>query len=256
MDTESEVRLLRIIERAKRDLDVEISPTYCGAHAVPRGLTSTEATNKVINEQIPEIKQLIASKELSVENIDVFCEQGVFDIEQSRSILEAGKNIGLQINFHGDELHPTNSAEMGAALGATAISHLEEISDAGITAMAASQCVAVILPTTAYIMHLKSPPVRKMIQAGVPVALGTDFNPNAYCFAMPVVMNLACVTMGMSMPEALIAATLNAAAALGRGHTHAYTYGISSGKTSAMMFIESVFAFEVGAAANIWPTED
>jgi imidazolonepropionase len=75
-------------------------------------LSSAEATNKVINEQIPELKQLLDRNELSVENIDVFCEQGVFDTDQSRSILEAGKNIGLKINFHGDELHPTNSAEV------------------------------------------------------------------------------------------------------------------------------------------------
>ncbi|XP_046405938.1 probable imidazolonepropionase [Ischnura elegans] len=220
LEKDEEMRLLKIIENVKEECPIEISSTYCGAHAIPKNKTAEEATLNIVNDQIPELKQLIDRGILSVENIDAFCEKKVFDTDQSRRILEAGKHIGLRINFHGDELYPTKSAEMGASIGATAISHLEEISNDGISAMAKSNCVAVILPTTAYIMKLKAPPVQHLIKAGVPVALGTDFNPNAYCLSMPMVMNLACTALGMSMPQALNAATINSAASLGRSGTH------------------------------------
>ncbi|KAL3076880.1 hypothetical protein niasHT_039660 [Heterodera trifolii] len=103
---------------------------------------------------------------------------------------------------------------------ANAVSHLEECGPRGIDAMSRSGTVAVLLPTTAYVLRLRPPPVRQMIAAGVCVALGSDFNPNAFCYAMPTVMNLACVLFRMSMPEALVAATLHAAHSLGRGRTH------------------------------------
>lgn len=103
---------------------------------------------------------------------------------------------------------------------ATAASHLEEVSEAGVQALAASGTVAVLLPSTAYILRLRPPPARRLVEAGVPVALGSDFNPNAHCLAMPMIMHLACVLFRLSMPEALVAATLNAAHSLGRGRTH------------------------------------
>lgn len=236
LEKEEEIRLLKIIERAKSELPIEISSTYCGAHAVPIGKTSEEATQDIINNQIPEIKKLLDQHILTVENIDVFCEKKVYDTDQSKRILQAGKKIGLNINFHGDELHPTKSAEMGAEIGATAISHLEEISPEGIMQMAKSKCVAVILPTTAYAMNLKPPPVQKLISEGVPVALGTDFNPNVYCLSMPIVMNLACVTLGMSMPQALNAATINAAASLGKSHTNG---SIEEGKYGDLIILNA-----------------
>ncbi|PSN55823.1 putative imidazolonepropionase [Blattella germanica] len=220
LDLEGELILLRVLERARQCLPIELSITYCGAHAVPIGKTSSQATEDIIQKQIPTIKSLIEKGILSIENIDVFCEEGVFNVEQSKIILTAGKAIGLNINFHGDELNPMKSAEMGAQLGAVAISHLEEVTKEGIKAMGTSGTIAVLLPTTAYIMKLKAPPARDFIEEGVPIALGSDFNPNAHCFAMPLVMNYACIKFGISMEEALVAATLNAAASLGRGKTH------------------------------------
>ncbi|ELW61513.1 putative imidazolonepropionase [Tupaia chinensis] len=187
LNLETELKMLRVIERARRELD---------------------------------LKELGRSGEIHVDNIDVFCEKGVFDLDSTRRILQSGKDIGLQINFHGDELHPMKAAELGAELGAQAVSHLEEVSDEGIAAMATARCSAVLLPTTAYMLRLKQPRARKMLEEGVIVALGSDFNPNAYCFSMPMVMHLACVNMRMSMPEALAAATINAAYALGKSHTH------------------------------------
>ena len=103
--------------------------------------------------------------------------------------------LACRLNFHGDELHPLGGAELGAELGAEAVSHLEEISSAGVAGLARAGSVAVILPTTAYILRLPAPPVRQMLQAGCIVALGTDFNPNAYCLSLPVCMHLACVNL-------------------------------------------------------------
>ncbi|XP_038156140.1 probable imidazolonepropionase [Cyprinodon tularosa] len=220
LELQTELKMLEVIEEARSSLPINISSTYCGAHAVPRGKTAAEATEDILQVQLPRLKELMSAGRLQVNNIDVFCEQGVFDLESSRAILQAGKEMGLNINFHGDELHPMNSAEMGAELGSLAISHLEEVTDEGIVAMAKAKTAAVLLPTTAYILRLPQPRARDMLDAGVIVALGSDFNPNAYCCSMPVVMHLACVNMRMSMTEALAAATINAAFALGRSDTH------------------------------------
>ncbi|XP_015915359.1 probable imidazolonepropionase [Parasteatoda tepidariorum] len=236
LDLDTELKMLRVIEQAKKETSMEISSTYCGAHAVPKHLTSDEATKAIIEDQLPALKKLMESKELKIDNIDVFCEKGVYDVNQSRQILTAGKELGLQINFHGDELNPIGAAEMGASLGATAISHLEEISEDGIRAMAKSRTVAVVLPTTAYMLKLKPPPVKKMIEEGVPVALGSDFNPNAFCLSMPLVMHLACVLCGMSMDQALYAATINSAAALGKSHSHG---SIEEGKVADFIIINA-----------------
>jgi len=159
---------------------------------------------------------LVAKGELAVENFDVFCEKGVFELEHTRRLLEAARESKLALNFHAEELHHLGSAQLGAELGARAISHLEHVDVDGIAAMASAGVVAVVLPTTAHVLRLKPPPVRDMIAAGVAVALGTDFNPNAHCLSLPLTMNLACVLMHMSLDEALVAATINAAASLGR----------------------------------------
>ncbi|CAK8688991.1 unnamed protein product [Clavelina lepadiformis] len=238
LDVENELKMLRVIERARRDdnINIEISSTYCGAHSVPKGSTADETTDDVISKQIPAIKAEMEMGKLHVDNIDVFCEKGVFDIMQTRRILEEGVKAGWRINFHGDELNPMKAAELGADMKACAISHLEEISDNGIAAMASARSVAVILPTTAYILRLRAPPVRKMIESGVPMALGSDFNPNAFCLSMPLVMHLACVNLRMSMPEAIAASTINAAASLGRSETHG---SIEVGKRGNVLVIRA-----------------
>ncbi|XP_011489588.1 probable imidazolonepropionase isoform X3 [Oryzias latipes] len=241
LELQTEVKMLEVIEAARRSLPINISSTYCGAHAVPKGRTEAEATADVLQVQLPRLKELMSAGTLQVDNIDVFCERGVFGLSSTHRILQAGRDMGLNINFHGDELHPMNSAQvssgggagehlflltsdavcqLGAELGALAISHLEEVTDEGIVAMATAKTAAILLPTTAYILRLPQPRARDMLDAGVIVALGSDFNPNAFCCSMPIVMHLACVNMRMSMSEALAAATINAAYALGRAHTH------------------------------------
>ncbi|KAB7497655.1 putative imidazolonepropionase, partial [Armadillidium nasatum] len=188
LDLENELKMLRVIENARRAAPLEISSTFCGAHA------------------------------LDVENVDVFCEKGVFEVEESQKILEEAQKFGFRINFHAEELNYIGGVEMGASLKAESMSHLEEISEEGIKAMSSSGSVAVLLPTTAFLLRLPQPPARRLIEAGVPVALGTDFNPNAHCLSMPIVMFLACVQMRMSLNEALVASTLNAAHSLRRAN--------------------------------------
>lgn len=234
LDTETEVKMLRVLERARKIVPIEISSTFCGGHAVPKGSNAEKATKDVIENQLAQVLKENAAGTLNVENIDVFCEKGVFEIEDSRKMLKAGQKAGLRVNFHGDELFPLGGAEMGAELKAEAISHLEEISPVGMRGMASAGSVAVILPTTAYILRLKHPPVRDMINSGVIVALGSDFNPNAYCMSMAMVMHLACVNLKMSLSEALAAATINAAHSLGRSSTHG---SIEVGKQADMILL-------------------
>ncbi|XP_048863083.1 probable imidazolonepropionase isoform X1 [Brienomyrus brachyistius] len=235
LDLETEMKMLVVIERARLVSPICISSTYCGAHSVPRGKTPAEAVEDIVHVQLPRLQEKMTKGELQVDNIDVFCEKGVFDLDSTRTILQAGKDMGLQLNFHGDELHPMNSAQLGAQLGALAISHLEEVTDEGIAAMAKAKTAAVLLPTTAYILRLPQPRARDMLDAGVIVALGSDFNPNAYCCSMPMVMHLACVNMRLSMDQVLAAATINAAYALGRSHSHG---SLEAGKEANLLIVD------------------
>uniref|UniRef100_A0A8B9E0F1 Probable imidazolonepropionase n=1 Tax=Anser cygnoides TaxID=8845 RepID=A0A8B9E0F1_ANSCY len=223
LNLETELKMLRVIERAKQSMDIGISSTYCGAHSVPKGKTATEAADDIIHNHLPKLKELKLSGEIHVNNIDVFCEKGVFDLDSTRRILQAGKDTGLQINFHGDELHPMKSAELGAELGAQAISHLEEVSDEGIAAIARAKCAAVLLPTTAYMLRSFCWEMNPLV-----VLRGERL--------WPMVMHLACVNMKMSMNEALAAATINAAYALGKSDTHG---SIEIGKQGDLVIINS-----------------
>lgn len=157
-----------MIESLKQLHPVGISSTYL-AHAIPSGKTAEEYTNEVLSEHIPALAELVESGELSLDFIDVFCERGFFDADQSRQIMEVGKKIGLTPSFHGDELTDLGCGVLAAEVEAKAVSHLEELSPEGITAMAAGGVVGVLLPTTAHVLRLKPPPARAMIEAGVPV---------------------------------------------------------------------------------------
>eukprot|EP01119_Soliformovum_irregulare_P016125 TRINITY_DN4631_c0_g2_i1.p1 TRINITY_DN4631_c0_g2~~TRINITY_DN4631_c0_g2_i1.p1 ORF type:complete len:455 (-),score=81.33 TRINITY_DN4631_c0_g2_i1:12-1301(-) len=234
-DLDSEVRLLKVLHEADQEHPVEIVSTYLGAHSVPKGLTAAQHARNVIEIQLPRIIELKQEGVISPRNIDVFLEKGIFESEETKQILEAGKAAGLLLNFHGDEIHPMGSGLLGGKLGATAISHLERVDDEGIEAMSIKPTVAVLLPTTAYVLRIEPPPARKLIEGGVPVALGSDFNPNAHCQSMAHVMNLACVTMRMTMNEALVAATLNAAASLDLSHSHG---SIEVGKVADFVVID------------------
>lgn len=214
LETDTEMKLLRVLHRANTAHPVDVVSSFLGAHSVPKGSTAEEATVDVVERQLPELARLRAAGLISPTLVDVFLEKGVFDAAQTERILRAGAELGLEHNFHGDEINFMTAGELAGRLRSLAVSHLEKISPEGIAAMALRPSVAVLLPTTAYILRLEHPPARALINAGVPVALGSDFNPNAHCLSMPLTMHLACVNLRLSMPEALVAATINAAASM------------------------------------------
>jgi len=238
LNTETEMKMLQVLHETNKTHPLEIISTYLGAHSIPKGSNAEDATKDIIENQIPQLIKLKEEGKISPSNIDVFFEKGVYELNNTRKILKEGKEkANLKLNFHGDELNHVGSGELGEELGATAISHLEKIDDNGMDAMARKNIVAVLLPTTAYILRLEYPKARKLIEKGVAVALGTDFNPNAHCLSMPFVMHLACVNMHMKMNEALVAATLNSAASLGISSTHG---SIEVGKIADFVIVDSI----------------
>jgi len=209
LETKTEMRILDAAKKAGKLCPVEVVNTFLGAHAVPEGMDADDYTKTVISEMIPQAKG-------RAEYCDVFCEKDVFSVEQSRRILLAGRNAGLKVRLHADQLNPTGGAELAAELGAASADHLIHASPAGIQKMAQSGTVAVLLPATGLSSLLPYADARAFIDAGVPVALGTDFNPNCWCESMPLSIALACRYLKMRASEAIAAATINAAVSLNR----------------------------------------
>lgn len=215
LSLEHEIKQLEVAGKLHENHPIDVVSTFMGAHAVPLEYKENpdEFVDYVINVMIPEV----ASRKLAEFN-DVFCERGVFTPEQSRRILEAGLNHGLLPKIHADEIEPYEGAELAASIGAISAEHLLKASDKGIAALAERGVIAVLLPGTAFFLMAESANGRKMIDAGVPVALSTDCNPGSSpTVSMPLVMNLGCLKMGMTPAEVLAASTINAAHAIKRG---------------------------------------
>ena len=185
-----------------------------GAHAVPPEFKGKEDefVDHIINDMLP----VVAEEKLAEFN-DVFCEIGVYTPEQSERILEAGKKLGLTPKIHADEIEPYGGAELAAKVGAISAEHLLKASDEGIKAMAEAGTIACLLPATALYLREGAAAGRKMVDEGVAVAISTDCNPGSSpTTSMPLVMNLACISMRLTPAEALTAATYNAACAINR----------------------------------------
>lgn len=231
LDTASELKLLRVIDKLKQDLPIEIVPTFLGAHAVPDDVEQSSYVDSVINEMIPEV-----SEQNLAEYCDIFCEKGFFSVEESRAVLTAGKEAGMKPKIHAEEIYNTGGAELAAELGATSADHLEQISEKGIEALRASGTIPVLLPGTAFTLNFEYPPARKMIESGLPVALGTDFNPGTcLVYSMYLIISLAVMRMKMSVEEAITACTLNSAAALDRAES---TGSLEIGKRGDLVILD------------------
>ena len=214
MNLETELKQLRVMKKLQEQHAIDLVPTFMGAHAVPPEFKGREDefVDHLINDMLP----VVAEEKLAEFN-DVFCEKGVFTPEQSERILEAGKEYGLIPKIHADEIEPYGGAELAAKAGAISAEHLLKASDEGIEAMAKAGTIACLLPATALYLREEAAKGRKMIDAGVPVAISTDCNPGSSpTTSMPLVMNLACISMRMTPAEALTAATYNAACAINR----------------------------------------
>ncbi len=216
LNLEAEIKQLQAARHIHETSPVDMTFTFLGAHAFPPEYREKkeEYVDLVIDTMIPEI-----SREGLADFCDVFCEEKIFSIEQSRRVLEAGKKHNLKPKLHADEIVPFGGAELAAEVGAVSADHLLQISPTGIDKMAEKQVTGVLLPGTAFfLMKEQYAPARDMIEAGVPVALSTDCNPGSSpTEAIHLILSLACLKMKMTPGEVLTAATINAAYAMGLG---------------------------------------
>lgn len=212
MNLETELKQLKVMQRLNSEHPIDLVPTFMGAHAVPSEYKGKEDefVDYLIKEMLPKVAEF-------AEFNDVFCEKNVYTPEQSERILEAGKKYGLTPKIHADEIVSYGGAELAAKVGAISAEHLLKASDEGIQAMAVAGVIACLLPATALYLREEAAQGRKMIDSGVAVAISTDCNPGSSpTVSMPLVMNLACISMRLTPAEALVAATYNAACAIKR----------------------------------------
>ena len=213
MSTEDEIKSLEIINELNGELDLDLIPTFLGAHEVPDEYQSDRAAyiRLLKEEMIP----LVAENHLA-RYCDVFCEKGVFTVEESREILQAGQQAGLGARVHADELHPFGGAEMAAEIGAVTADHLVQASDRGIEAMAKAGVIPVLLPGTTFFLGKNDyARARKMIEAGCEVAVSTDFNPGSSTTQnMQLMWTIGALKLKMMPGELLWATTITAAKSL------------------------------------------
>jgi len=217
LDLAAEVRQLRAIRSLDEEHAIDVVPTFMAAHDVPLEYRDrrSEYVASIIEEMLPRV-----ADEWLAEYCDVFCEQGAFTPGESIQILEAARQIGLVPRVHAEELGPSGGASVAARVGARSADHLVYVDERSADALADAEVAAVLLPIAAFYLKLgRFAPARMLIEHGVAVALATDVNPGAgFSPSMPYAMTLACFAMQMTLEEALVAATLNAAWTLDRAH--------------------------------------
>jgi len=214
LDPANELKQLRAIRETATAERAALVPTFLGAHEVPPEFRDRRAdyVRLVCEQMIPAV-----ARERLAAAVDVFCEPGVFDLAETRTILTVARQHGLEVKLHADELEGSGGAELAAALGARSADHLAAISDAGVRALATSDTVAVLLPATMMFLGKRTQaPARRLVEAGAAVALATDFNPGSSpTVGLPLVMALGVSQLGLRYAEVVSAVTVNAAAALG-----------------------------------------
>jgi imidazolonepropionase len=209
LDTKTELRMLDVIQQADARHPIDVVPTFMGAHAVPEEQNAEEYTQRVVDEQIPAVAdQGVAAF------VDVFCEEDVFSVNQSRRVLQAGQVEGLAPKVHAEEFVRLGGSQLAADLGAVSADHLLHATAEDARALADAGVVPVLLPATAFSLGADYADPDLFFDAGAPVALASDFNPNCYSQSMPFTVALGCVGMGMTPAQSLAGATANAAAAL------------------------------------------
>ena len=217
LSLDDELKSLRVIQRLQAALPVRIVATFLGAHEIPLEYRAaprnrTEYVDLLVHEMIPTV-----AAERLARFADIFCEPGVYTLDETRRILGAARAHGMLLKLHADELEPSGAAELAAELGATSADHLAAISEPGIAALAASETVATLLPgTMLFLGRARQAPARALIAAGGAVALASDFNPGTSpTVNFPLMLTLAVSQLKLSVGEAMVAATVNGAAALG-----------------------------------------
>ncbi|MBL7856793.1 MAG: imidazolonepropionase [Cyclobacteriaceae bacterium] len=210
LTTNDELKMLRVARKIGRQTPLTVKTTFLGAHAVPAEMTKEAYIELVIQEMIPAV-----AEEQLADYIDVFCEEGFFSADEAMRILLTGRHYGMKPRLHANQLHRSGGVQVGVKLGALSVDHLENIGEEEIQLLQGSAVMPTALPGAAFFLGLPFPPARKMIDAGLPLAIASDYNPGSSPSGnMPLMVSLACIKMKMTPEEALNAATINSAYAL------------------------------------------
>ena len=214
LSLDDEIKSLEVIKELSDEHPLEMIPTFLGAHSIPEEYKNKrdEFLRIVINKMVPEV----AAKGLA-KYCDIFCEKGVFNVHESRLVLAKAKSLGLGVRIHSDEFEAIGGTELAGELHASSADHLTAITDSGIDALKKGGVTPILLPATTFFLgHSHYAPARKIIDAGLPVAIATDFNPgSSMTNSLQMVMTIACINMKLLPEEALCACTVNAAHSLG-----------------------------------------
>ena len=233
-----EIKILRVIKKLAENYPIKIKATFLGAHAFPAEYKDNHSSyiDLIINDMLPKI-----AKENLADYIDAFCETGYFSVKETERIMEAGKKYGLQAKIHVNQFNAINGINACVKHNALSVDHLEVITDEDIEALKNSNTMPVALPSCSYFISIPYTPARKMIDAGLPLALATDFNPGTTPSGnMNFVVATACIKMKMTPEEAINAATINGAYAMGISDTHG---SITIGKKANLIISKGVSSF-------------
>lgn len=216
LSLELELKMLRVIRRLKTESPIPVKATFLGAHAVPKTHTKAEYIDLLINTMLPAV----AAEKLA-EYCDVFCEANYFSKEETVAILNAARKHGLIPKVHAEQLSHSGGVEAGVETGAISVDHLEYVNENDMALLKNSTTIPVVLPGAQFFLSLINPPARQMIDAGLPLAIASDYNPGSSPSGnMNLMLSLACVNYKISPAEAINAATINGAHAMGLGETH------------------------------------
>lgn len=233
LNTADEMKMLRVIRRIKEDTPMHVLSTFLGAHAVGRSFNHDEYVNTVVNEMIPE-----AGREGLADYVDVFCDEGFFTPEDTDRILDAAAKYGMKPKIHVDELAATGGLPVAVKHGALSVDHLENMPETEFDILKNSNTMPTVLPGTSFFLNMPYAPARKMIDAGLGVAVASDYNPGSTPSGdMKFVVSLACIKMRLLPAEAINAATLNAAYAMGQSQEYG---SITVGKTANFFITEPI----------------
>ena len=205
-----ELKMLRVARRLGKETPLKVKTTFLGAHAIPQAYTKEGYVDLVVKEMIPAV-----AEEKLADYIDVFCEEGFFSPAETELICEEGKRFGMRPRIHANQLHRSGGVQVGVKVNAISVDHLENIGVKEIEALQGSTTIPTALPGAAFFLNLSFPPARDIINAGLPLAIASDYNPGSSPSGnMPLMVALACIKMRMSPEEAFNAATINTAAAM------------------------------------------